>query len=65
MEEDLKKSDEFIAKEPEIAYLNKKASEQQEIPDYVWEDLEIGLNQYQRGEYISADNLLNKIKFGL
>lgn len=58
--------DNNIAKEPEAIYqIQRTVDSKSDIPEYVWEDLKVGLEQYQRGEYISAENLLKRIKFGI
>ncbi|MDL2245821.1 hypothetical protein LJC54_10035 [Parabacteroides sp. OttesenSCG-928-J18] len=50
----------------ETAYLREKIVEDnREIDDYIWDDLTVSLEQYEKGEYVSAENLLKRIKLGI
>ena len=46
--------------EPMAAYYTKSMLLSREIPDYVWEDVRIGLEEYARGEYKSISEYLTK-----
>lgn len=51
------------AAEPVAAYgTNVANAAEREIPDYVWEDVRIGLEQYERGEYSDAWDFLKTLK---
>lgn len=43
----------------------KKEKKNDSVPSYVVDDYKIGMEQYSRGEYISANELLKQIKSGV
>ena len=46
--------------EPVAAYGKTSETVQNVIPDYVWEDVRIGLEQYRRGECRTMEEFLRK-----
>ena len=46
--------------EPVAAYGKPSETVQDVIPDYVWEDVRIGLEQYRRGECRTMEEFLKK-----
>ena len=46
--------------EPVAAYGKPSETVQNVIPDYVWEDVRIGLEQYRRGECRGVEEFLKK-----
>ena len=56
------KEENSIAKEPMAAYHTKADMLAREIPDYVWEDVRIGMEQYKRGECTDAFEFLRSLR---
>lgn len=49
-------------REPVAAYHTKANMLSREIPDYVWEDVRIGMEQYKRGECMDAFDFLRSLR---
>ncbi|GEM_PF-5197502 len=61
-----KKNSDLVVREPVVSYQTENLrTAQTVIPEYIWEDLRVGLEQYKRGEYVSANVLLVNIKNGI
>lgn len=58
--EDKKENSEV--REPIATYHTKTDMLAREIPDYVWKDVRIGMEQYHRGEYIDAFEFLKSLR---
>lgn len=58
--EDKKENSEV--REPMATYHTKADMLAREVPDYVWEDIRIGMKQYRRGEYIDAFDFLESLR---
>lgn len=49
-------------REPMTTYHTKADMLARDIPDYVWEDVRIGMEQYRRGEYTDAFEFLRSLR---
>ena len=49
------------AHEPAVAYENRPETIQDAISEYVWEDIRIGMKQYERGECRRVEDFLKRI----
>lgn len=58
--EDKKENSEV--REPMATYHTKADMLAREVPDYVWEDIRIGMEQYRRGECIDAFEFLESLR---
>lgn len=49
------------AHEPIVSYGNRPETIQDTISEYVWEDIRIGMEQYERGECRRVEDFLKRI----
>lgn len=49
-------------REPMATYYTKADMLARDIPDYVWEDVRIGMEQYRRGECTDAFEFLRSLR---
>lgn len=59
-EEEKNKKENDKVKEPMATYYTKSMLLDREIPDYIWEDVRIGLEEYNRGECKPVSEFLAK-----
>jgi hypothetical protein len=51
--------------EPAVHYETTNNEMQKTVPSYVLDDYRIGMEQYAKGEYTSAEDFLKRIKSGI